>query len=91
VSGGVVGDGSPTGAPEIRRLRDVLGGPFDVELELRFEWWLNHGCEFPCLYGDDGEMSCNCCMTDFKRHPLEELRGFVHERRVLRAQEQARG
>lgn len=43
------------------------------EYLLRVEWWLNHGCDVPALYGDDGEMACNACGLDFKRMPLDEL------------------
>lgn len=42
-----------------------------VERELRRTLWLNHGCV--ALYGDDGEMQCGDCLTDFKREALSEL------------------
>lgn len=44
----------------------------DVESEnrkLRELLWLRHGCKG--LYGDDGEIQCNKCMIDFKRHSVE--------------------
>ncbi len=44
----------------------------DIESEnkkLRELLWLRHGCQG--LYGDDGEMQCNKCMIDFKRHSVE--------------------
>jgi hypothetical protein len=47
-----------------------------IEQRLRMEWWTGHGCSYPALYGDDGEMQCNAltCRKDFKRLPMEELR-----------------
>ena len=51
---------------------------------LRSEWWLNHGCDVPALYGDDGEMACNACGLDFKRMPLDELAQRVGEIRLER-------
>jgi hypothetical protein len=58
--------------------------PDALELELRYEWWLNHGRH--CRpYGDDGEMQC--CALDFKRMPLDELRERVHDLRLQRIKE----
>ncbi len=55
-----------------------------IEMELREEWWLNHGTN--CRpYGDDGEMQC--CFLDFKRMPLDELRPRVNEMRLNRLAE----
>lgn len=45
----------------------------DPEALLRREWWLNHACPVGSWYGDDGEMQCGACFTDFKRMPLSEL------------------
>lgn len=46
----------------------------DAPVEVVREWlWLNHGCTFQALYGDDGEMQCGGCRRDFKRDPLDEL------------------
>ena len=48
----------------------------DIETEnkiLRRLLWLRHGCPFPALYGDDGEMQCNVCMIDFKEITAEML------------------
>jgi len=55
----------------------------DIEHELRYEWWLNHGHDG--LYGDDGEMQCGRCPADFKRQPLEELQALVLAGRMERA------
>ena len=57
---------------------------FDVEYELRREWWLNHTHPISALYGDDGELQCHACMTDFKRQPIEELHDHVHRLRIER-------
>ena len=35
--------------------------------------WIRHGCPTECLYGDDGELQCNCCLIDFKRDLAEEI------------------
>lgn len=51
---------------------------------LRRLLWLNHGCEFSALYGDDGEMSCNACGIDFKRTTPEEIQA-AFQRRGLEA------
>lgn len=58
----------------------------DRDAALRREWWVNHGCEFAALYGDDGEMQCNAtsCRKDFKREPIETLRLHVEQRRLER-------
>ncbi len=39
--------------------------------KLRTLLWINHGCDFAALYGDDGEMQCHRCMIDFKRDSIE--------------------
>jgi hypothetical protein len=44
---------------------------------LRKLLWLRHGCDYRCLYGDDGELQCNCgehIPIDFKRDPAEEIK-----------------
>ncbi len=41
---------------------------------LRKMLWLRHASHFEALYGDDGEMSCNRCMIDFRRQPAESIR-----------------
>ena len=48
------------------------------EEQLREILWYHHGCESPCLYGDDGEMQCNANKhlphpIDFKRDSPEML------------------
>jgi restriction alleviation protein Lar len=60
-------------------------GQLTIETLLRREWWLNHGCPFAGVYGDDGEMQCGHCATDFKRDPLEELRARVFNLRLAAA------
>ena len=63
-----------------------------LEHNLRYEWWLNHGHAFGVQYGDDGEMQC--CMVDFKRMPIEQLRIFVEAKRLesgLKAVAEAKG
>jgi hypothetical protein len=50
--------------------------------ELRKRWWLNHGCDFAALYGDDGEMQCSSCMIDFKRDTVKSILA-KHEEKML--------
>jgi hypothetical protein len=64
----------------------------EIEILLRKEWWFNHACEKPNLYGDDGEMQCNVyhgvegCMSfiDFKRMPFDDLHRVVGTLRMIR-------
>lgn len=54
----------------------------ELEVEnsiLRRLLWLRHGCPFPALYGDDGEMQCNVCMLDFKRNSAQTIEGRFQE------------
>lgn len=44
--------------------------------QLRKLLWLVHGCPSLALYGDDGEMQCNCGNhkpIDFKRDSLRDI------------------
>lgn len=68
-----------TALAEARALAEI------PERLLRVEWWLHHGCPSVALYGDDGELQCSACMTDFKRTPFAELRQVVSERRLQAA------
>ena len=62
----------------------------ETEAALRYEWWCNHGCP-DARYGDDGEMQCGLCVTDFKRLPLSDLQAHVALSRLRALQpEQAR-
>ena len=48
----------------------------EKELELREILWLQHKCEgrkIGHLYGDDGEMQCSNCGSDFLRQSLSTL------------------
>ena len=40
---------------------------------LRGLLWSRHGCPFPALYGDDGEMQCHNCCLDFKRDSAQKI------------------
>lgn len=45
----------------------------DTERRLREMLWLKHGCNdgsIAFLYGDDGEMQCHKCGSDFLRQSL---------------------
>ena len=55
-----------------------------IEHLLRTEWWLWHGCSRSTmhLYGDDGEMQCSLCRTDFKRISMDELHDRVRSGRM---------
>ncbi len=59
---------------------EFVPGEFIVKLvmekenkDLRELLWLRHGCSFPALYGDDGEMQCHHCMIDFKRDNVKKI------------------
>ena len=46
---------------------------------LRKLLWLRHGCPFPALYGDDGEMQCGNCRIDFKETSAQDIqKRFEH-------------
>lgn len=45
----------------------------DTEDQLRYQLWNYHGCDRNARYGDDGELQCNECFSDFKRHSISEL------------------
>lgn len=58
-----------------------------AELELRTEWFLNHGCPIELLYQDEtGEMQCNNqnihAPADFKHDDLDTLRELVKRTRL---------
>ena len=55
----------------------------EENMSLRKLLWLNHGCGFGALYGDDGEMQCHRCMLDFKRDSIEKI-GRTFERSRIR-------
>ena len=51
----------------------------DDNMALRQMLWLRHGCPLSCLYGDDGEMQCNCTnrhhkSIDFLRDSVDDIR-----------------
>ena len=47
---------------------------------LRMLLWLQHDCPNKMLYGDDGEMQCNACLTDFKRDSVDDI-----EKKIMKA------
>ncbi len=53
----------------------------EENMALRKLLWLNHGCGFGALYGDDGEMQCHQCMLDFKRSSVEIIDHRIEETR----------
>jgi hypothetical protein len=59
-----------------------------VQATLRMEWWSNHGCDSMARYGDDGEMQCAQCKTDFKREPFDGLKEKVEQSRLRRLHEE---
>lgn len=50
-----------------------------TERKLRKQLWLNHGCNrgIEGLYGDDGEMQCHACGSDFLRQSLSCIAGNI--------------
>ena len=52
---------------------------------LRMMLWMNHG--HTGMYGDDGEMQCSQCMTeygffDWKRTPAKEIRERIYNKNI---------
>jgi hypothetical protein len=70
--------------PERGQLADVVEELGRAEALLRREWALNHGCDPIALYGDDGELSCAGCITDFRRMAIGDLRSRVTGLRLQR-------
>jgi len=64
---GVIERGLESSNATLRRERD------EAQERIRNEWAMNHGCPTGSIYGDDGELSCAACRTDFRRMPFEEL------------------
>jgi len=63
-------------------------------LELRKMLWLGHGHKG--IYGDDGEMQCGECMTeygfyDWRREPIEEIKSKIEATNLKRLLERAKG
>lgn len=46
---------------------------------------LGHGCQVMALYGDDGELQCAECFTDFKRDSVSEIQRKIQRRNLERA------
>lgn len=61
-----------------------LAEPYvEAELQLARQWlWINHGCDFGALYGDDGEMSCGNCHIDCKRMSIKEITDYIQRLRT---------
>jgi len=51
----------------IKPLKDKIRELEKENHDLRDLLWYNHGCDSRAMYGDEGEMQCNQCLTDFKR------------------------
>lgn len=55
---------------------------YEDNKKLRYMLWLTHGCIG--LYGDDGEMQCNCgnhFRLDFKRDSVDKIVSILSNRR----------
>jgi hypothetical protein len=89
-----IGTSHVHGAPltALRKLTRMAQDAAELErvtAALRREWWMNHGCEYPAMYGDDGEMQCangwpHHLPLDFKRQPVAELEEAVRMARLSR-------
>ena len=66
-----------------------IKGIVEEQSLLREFLWINHGCPFPALYGDDGEMQCGKCRLDFKRQPVAELIDHIRGSRIEEMEQQA--
>lgn len=60
----------------------------DENRRLRKIWCLNHGCHFPSLYLDDGELQCCSCMIDFKRDSIESIMNRIQQKNIDRITEE---
>lgn len=65
-----------TDSPEVGLEREVERLKVEVG-KLRKIWWRDHKCKAPFLYGDDGEMMCNCCFADFKRENVLRIEDHI--------------
>ncbi len=43
---------------------------------------INHGCKEHCLYGDDGEKQCGCCIIDFKRGDINKIMKSLNDKKL---------
>jgi hypothetical protein len=64
-----------------------------TELKLRRHLWLNHGCNKGTenLYGDDGEMQCHKCGSDFFRQSLTRIADNIDKARAEKKDEYCQG
>lgn len=54
----------------------------EEERQQRVSLWTTHGCPMGSLYGDDGEMQCQCWPTvDWRRDHLDKLYAHWEENR----------
>lgn len=73
-----------TGGVELiaeERRRQIEGEPEEENRELRKMLWLNHGCDFASLYGDDGQMQC-ACGVDFTNDSVPVILAKWQRRRA---------
>lgn len=64
------------GAPLLARIASLeakVAAGERIERQVREEWAFNHQCHSGSIYGDDGELQCPECKTDFRRMPYNEL------------------
>ena len=55
----------------------------DNERTLRYMLWMAHGTlENHYLYGDDGELNCNSCGIDFKRHTVKSIHDALSDQNM---------
>ena len=60
------------------------------ELHLRRVLWFGHCCDggtIGQLYGDDGEMQCSNCGSDFLRHSFETIVDNINRKLIERITE----
>ena len=66
-------------------------GRSEDELIIRKLLWLNHGCDVNALYGDDGEMCCNSCGLDFRRHDAKTIEHVLRVVEMRKLEKAAQG
>lgn len=63
--------------------------PDSNEMTLRSMLWGHHGIVTGhYLYGDDGELNCNECGIDFKRHTVASIQDAICEQNLKRYADQ---
>lgn len=75
---------APTAEQVWERTEAALTNVLDANRGLRRLLFLAHGDGQCVLYGDDGELTCNSCVIDFKRDPVATIEHRIFMRGLKR-------